>query len=764
MVELIGTAKALYFVVDLLCAGIIASLEITTLGRGFSKRDNRIMYWMLLTQSAVFTLDGIWVLVDGSEKLPIAINYMVNSCYFGTSAICAYTWLVFVDHQIDGKFMKNNRRRILFAWPIFIVAVLAFSAPIDGWLYTIGEGNIYVRGPLYILQPIIVYSYMIFGVLDVFASSSSFKLKKARTVERSIVILSFIPLTGGVFQIYNGGLPVLNATMTICIVYIYTIIQTERTNYQSAIIDSLSDDYKVVGLVDISNLMFSFYRGQKYYEYIASKAPINKNTSVIDFINFAAKYFVYEDDRERFLEEVSIGRIEYELSKHGDFYVAFRALYKGEYAYFLLKFAKPISKALPADMFLFGIKNTDVSTKKELIAKEELERARKSAEYANKSKSTFLFNMSHDIRTPMNAIIGFTDMAEKYIDDKERVADSLDKVKTSSRHLLNLINDILDMARIENGKIDIAATPVDINESLERLKFIIGDMAKDKNITLKIKNNGLEHPYVYSDELHTNQILLNIISNAVKYTNNGGNVTVTVNERPSIDKEKARIEYIVSDTGMGMTPEFLEHIFDAFERDNTTAVEGIQGTGLGMSITKRLVDLMGGTIEVESIYGQGSTFTVVLEYEIYEGDFEEERKLKEEKKAVQKEISLEGKLILLVDDNELNREIAVDILTDAGAKVDTAEDGVIAVDMVKNADTLYDLVLMDVQMPRMNGYDATRAIRNLDDLDRASLPIIAMTGNAFEEDKRNAKEAGMNAHLTKPVDIAKLMETLSEFI
>lgn len=764
MVGLIGTAKALYILIDLLCAGILAGLEIATLGRGVSKTENRIMYAVLLSQSAVFSLDAIWVIVDGNANLPITVNYIINGCYFGMSAICSHVWLRFVDYHIDGKMLKRKIMRSILAWPIFIVAVLGFSAYWNGLIFTISPENIYARGPLYLLQPIIVYAYIIFGMIDVMISASTFKLKRPRSVERSILLLSIIPLIGGVVQIYSPGLPVLNATMTMSLVYVYMIIQNERTNYQGAIIDALSDDYKMVGLVNIKSLTFTIFRGQKYYEYISSKVPVSKDVTISSLIKLCAKRLVYEDDKENFLNALSIDKITNELARHGEYYVDFRALYKGEYAYFQVKLATPSSAAISSEVILFGIKGTDISIKKELIAKEELDKARREAEYANRSKSTFLFNMSHDIRTPMNAILGFTEMAEKYIDDKEKVVDSLEKVKTSGEHLLNLINDILDMARIENGKIEISAVPTDINASLEKLTYIIGDMAKEKNINLVIMNKGLVHPYVYSDELHMNQILLNIISNAVKYTNENGNITVTISERPQIEEGKARIEYVVSDTGIGMTQEFLDHIFDAFERDNTKSVKVIQGTGLGMSITKRLIDLMGGTIHVESVLGQGSTFTVVLDYDIYEGDFEEERMSAEEKLARKKEISLEGKRILLVDDNDLNREIAVDILSDTGATVETAVDGSMAVEMVRDTEEKFDLVLMDVQMPRMNGYDATRAIRDLPDLLRASTPIIAMTSNAFDEDKRDAREAGMNAHLTKPVDLAKLMETLAEFI
>ncbi len=382
------------------------------------------------------------------------------------------------------------------------------------------------------------------------------------------------------------------------------------------------------------------------------------------------------------------------------------------------------------------------------------------AEAANRAKSDFLFNMSHDIRTPMNAIIGFTDIAEKHIDEKDRVLDSLSKVRLSSEHLLSLINDVLDMSRVESEREEIKEEITCIDTEKNNLFNLLNGSAEEKNITLKsVVDSSVTHHWFYADRLHVMRVLTNIVSNSLKYTNPGGKVELLAEELPCEREGYARYRYTVSDTGIGMSEEFLEHIFEPFSRAESSTKSGVTGTGLGMAITKKIVDLMGGTISIESKPGQGTKVRIELENKISEPV---EQKDDTQEKAV---VSLEGKKILLVDDNELNREIAKEILEDAGILVDTAEDGDVAVEKMKNAtDGTYDLILMDIQMPRMDGYQATRAIRALPDAYASDIPIIAMTANAFDEDKKNALDAGMNEHLAKPIDVPKLMNTLAEMM
>ena len=391
---------------------------------------------------------------------------------------------------------------------------------------------------------------------------------------------------------------------------------------------------------------------------------------------------------------------------------------------------------------------------------EELTLAADKAETANRSKRNFLFNMSHDIRTPMNAIIGFTNLAEQNIDDKSKVSDYLDKIMVSSQHLLSLINDVLDMSRIESGKVNIETVPVCVKDQMQLVKDVVQSDIEAKGLRYVEKTENVDDIYVYADSLHVNRVLMNILTNAVKFTPEGGMVTFTLRERKSDREGYAYYDFIVEDTGVGISEDFIDHIFEQFTREKTATVSRTQGTGLGMSITKSLVDLMGGDIKVQSELGKGTVFTVTLEFKLTTKDMVHGTA---DKPFDHTNIKESGWRVLLAEDNDLNMEIAVTILESAGFKVETATDGSEAVEMVKThpAD-YYDLILMDIQMPTMNGYEATQAIRSLYDLDKARIPIIAMTANAFDEDKKNAYAAGMDAHIAKPIDVNALMQTVDE--
>ncbi|MCH5265934.1 MAG: response regulator [Lachnospiraceae bacterium] len=522
-----------------------------------------------------------------------------------------------------------------------------------------------------------------------------------------------------------------------------------------------------------------------------------------------------------------------------------------------------------------------------------LEEKLQKAEAAERAKTMFLSNMSHDIRTPMNAIIGFTTLAETNIDNKERVQEYLAKILSSSNHLLSLINDVLDMSRIESGRLNIEEKECGISDIFRDMRNIIQTQIESKQLNFFMDTIDVIDENIYCDKLHINQVLLNLLSNAIKFTPAGGSVSLTIKQNPGAPEGYGAYEIRVKDTGIGMSPEFVEHLFEPFERERNSTVSGIQGTGLGMPISKSIVEAMGGTIEVETEQGKGTEFVLNLEFRLvperkqvetireleglralvvddnfttcdsvtkmltqigmraewtlhgkeavlrarqaiemkdefyayiidwalpdlgglevarqirsiagenipiiiltaYDWSlFEEEAReagvtgfcnkpifmselrdtlanvMGKAEEEVQEAIlpetaeELRGKRLLLVEDNELNREIAEEILEESGFVVETAEDGTIAVDKVKESSPgYYDLILMDVQMPIMNGYDATRAIRALENPDLAGIPIVAMTANAFDEDRKMAMDSGMNAHVAKPIDVKKLMEAI----
>ena len=409
------------------------------------------------------------------------------------------------------------------------------------------------------------------------------------------------------------------------------------------------------------------------------------------------------------------------------------------------------------------IRCTDEEIRKELGIRTELEEAKQRAEEASRAKTAFLFNMSHDIRTPMNAILGFTRIAKNHMDDLPRVTDCLDKIDASGERLLEMINDVLEMSRIESGRIDVMVTPYDLSHCLEPLEPMLNTLAASKGIQLSCHCDELRSPLVWADKVHLERILINLAGNAIKYTNEGGRVDVTVSET---DKEKDGapvFSFRVEDNGIGMSREFMDHLFEEFAREKTSTVSRQQGTGLGLSITKRISDAMGGEILVESEPGKGSVFTLLLPLrrmtETEMADSVPEQKETEASGAV-----LAGKRVLLAEDNALNREIALDILGDEGMETECAENGKIAVEMLaeKGADH-YDFVLMDIQMPVMDGYEATRRIRDMLK-GQKRLPIIAVSANAFDEDRLHSAAAGMDAHIAKPINVSELKKVLEDFI
>ena len=398
------------------------------------------------------------------------------------------------------------------------------------------------------------------------------------------------------------------------------------------------------------------------------------------------------------------------------------------------------------------------SDTQELNAK--LQVAVEKAESANHAKSTFLFNMSHDIRTPMNAIIGYADLASRHLDDPAKLKNYMENIQVCGQNLLMLLNNVLDLARIENDKTEMEYSVSDIEKDFRNCVAMFRNQADSKGQTLMVTTQ-LQYPYIYADIPHLTEICTNLVSNAVKYTGAGGTIRCNVTQKPGEKEGWCDTVVTVADNGIGMSQEFQKHIFEPFERERTSTVSKVEGSGIGMGIVKKLVGLMGGTVEVESRIGVGSTFTVTIPCRIASED--ETQAKRETNPSDQK--CLCGTRILLTEDNDLNAEIAVELLQEEGCTVDRAKDGVECVDMLeKAANGTYQLILMDIQMPVMNGYDAARKIRGLDDPQKANIPIIAMTANAFTEDRQVALDAGMNDHIAKPINMNVLVPTLRKYL
>ena len=394
----------------------------------------------------------------------------------------------------------------------------------------------------------------------------------------------------------------------------------------------------------------------------------------------------------------------------------------------------------------------------ELNAK--LQIAVENAESANHAKSTFLFNMSHDIRTPMNAIIGYADLASRHLDDPAKLEKYMENIQVCGQNLLMLLNNVLDLARIENDKTEMEYSVSDVDKDFRNCIAMFRNQADSKGQTLTVTTHLL-HPYVYVDIPHLTEVCTNLVSNAVKYTGAGGTICCDITQKPGEKEGWCDTVVTVADNGIGMSQEFQKHIFEPFERERTSTVSKVEGSGIGMGIVKKLVGLMGGTVAVESKIGVGSTFTVTIPCRIASED--ETQAKRETNPSDQK--CLCGTRILLTEDNDLNAEIATELLQEEGCTVDRAKDGVECVDMLeKAANGTYQLILMDIQMPVMNGYDAAKKIRRMDDPQKANIPIIAMTANAFTEDRQAALDAGMNDHIAKPINMNVLVPTLRKYL
>lgn len=395
---------------------------------------------------------------------------------------------------------------------------------------------------------------------------------------------------------------------------------------------------------------------------------------------------------------------------------------------------------------------------REKLYTEEIRKSAEKARKANEAKTRFLFNMSHDIRTPMNAIVGFSGLLEKSIHDEKKSLDYIKKIRVSSDILLTIINQVLEMARIESGKITLNPESVNIREMVEAMNTVFESSLTKKSLEYQCSLNVV-HDQILCDKTKMEEIILNVVSNSIKYTNPHGKITVSIDELDSEDEKNANYKVVVEDNGIGMSQDYLPHIFEEFSREHTSTETRVAGIGLGLPIVKSLVDRMGGTIEVESEEGKGTRFIMKFSFPV---SLENQVREKEKQNIPDITEKLEGKRILLAEDNELNAEIAETVLVEAGIEVKRVEDGLQCIEELKKMpENYYDVILMDVQMPNMDGYTATQRIRDLDD-SRAEIPIIAMTANAYDEDRRKAQEAGMDGFLAKPLDVDEMMRLLGK--
>ena len=527
----------------------------------------------------------------------------------------------------------------------------------------------------------------------------------------------------------------------------------EELRRRLELIGGLSIDYESIFHVDLDEDVIQPYRVSERIEY-----QFGKDLQVRRFVGFASNYietWIFPEDRAAFAKAVDPDYIRETLRNRKSFHTNFRVLKDGCIEYLQI-FIVNVGKTETVTQIMVGCRSMDESIRQEMERNQLLENALNQAKTANIVRNTFLSNMSHDMRTPMNAIIGFTSLAKAHLNEPERLENYLNMIASSSGQLLHLMDDVLEISWFESGDIRVEEAPCSLLDIAQNLRTEILPQAEKKSLSFTINLDQLTHTSVYSDSRKLTQVLLRLSENAVKYTEPNGHVTIIFAEQNAAS-QFASYQFIVKDDGVGISEDFMANIFEPFERQQNTTLSGVPGTGLGLPIAKSIVEMTGGTIEVSSQLGAGSTFTVNLSLRLQDA-------LNADNASSVRKL-LPKQRILVVEDNELNMEIAVDLLEDAGFLVDTAENGSIALSKV--AASLpgdYALILMDIQMPVMDGHTAARAIRNLDNPALASIPIVALSANTFDEDRKMSTESGMNAHLAKPINIHKILELIERII
>ena len=768
----------LYAVMAFVCATIVLILLLNNLVNNRKEKKKDLMSFLGFI--ILYCLqDGIWGLL-ASGIINSDSGLMIASAVFHiSSALAPFIWTLFFCGSLKELIRKPKIWKFIAAGLMLVQLGMIIANFSGHFMFYVDEtGNYQTTDARAILFYVQFFVYLLVAAVASFGILKT-KLQTRRSSFRTFLWISLTPIFFDVFQLIYPDAPANSVGLCIaCVLVQIFLTKTVETQVReleaeaelqkskkkeilsAGVISTLSNEYGPLYLADLQTGSLQVFRKSDMERALPVQQLALETPEYIGFIREYAARYVMENDREAFLAWTEQKRLDSIINTKNISEFNYQRIMNGTVNYYQFCCGRVAGES-SENLMVFGFRNVDAMVKKDIENRNALAKALSAANVASEAKSRFLFNMSHDIRTPMNAILGFTELARKHLDDPLHASEYLAKLDDAGHHLLELINEVLDMSRIESGKLSLSEEPMNLTAASTATIEICTEAGRQRGVTVELHRGAAGELWVYCDETRINQIAMNIISNAIKYTNPGGRVDIWVNILGFNADNTVSLELVVKDTGIGMSKEFLEKIYEPFERSQSSTNSGIQGTGLGMSIVKQLIDLMHGTISISSELGVGTTVVTGFTFRLAQA----------ETSAAAEEISddkirnLDGMRILLVEDNEMNREIACDILEEKGVIVDTAEDGDIAVEKMRNAsEGQYDLVLMDIQMPRMNGYVATRAIRKLPNPYAANIPIIAMTANAFDEDKRNALEAGMNGHLSKPIDVQKLFDTLSEVL
>ncbi len=772
-------AVGTYSIVSGICLLTVFVLYIRIMS-GVERSKKRDLYVDIMIIGMIYlALDMLWgVIYDDLLPIPVAIQKFIYAGYYASSSILTYRWFVYVEFMQDSVFHNNPIVKQLVKLPTIFVVAVSFLSIWTGTFFSITADGTYVRGSWYPIQLALTYGYLIFS-----AAKVAFRMLSTRDFEKQntyLIMLSYFifPVVFGILQIVNQDMPYL------CIGIALATFQTYlfHVNFEMERERSIRKIHSLSRLF-ISTYYLNLQTGRR--EYLSNEMEMHMSYLTGEFyktapqdyeesIHVYTETYVHAEDKELYRTMCDREYMKKHLSPDKLFYLFnYRQVVDGvEKWYRMHIIAASFTPQEEVSRVVMAVMDVDTQVRKNISQKAAIEEALIQAENANRSKSAFLSNMSHDIRTPMNAIIGFTNLAQSHIGEQDVVKGYLEKIHSASGHLLSLINDILDMSRIESGKIQIEEDETAISDIIRDVQNMIQPMAEEAKQEFIIETNIVNN-FVYTDKLRIKQILINLLGNAIKFTPEGGKIWLKIQQEPIAPEGYGVYVFKVRDTGVGIAPEFQDKVFQAFEREKTSTVSGIQGTGLGLAITKSIVEMAGGKISVTSEVNEGTEFVVKIVFLLQDveenymsgQELEQMRIQEEDLKNKQRKELFAGRRVLLVEDNDLNREIARALLADEGLIVEEAVNGQIAFDKVRQSNPGdYDLILMDIQMPIMNGYEATKQIRSLSNKFLANTPIVAMTANAFEDEKKRALSCGMNGHIAKPIDVTVLFETIKQII
>ena len=729
----------------------------------------------------IFITSALNILCDFllSVMEPNLFLYILYSVYFAFSVGCAF---ILTDYSRVSVHSQNSFEKLdKLNHILMLVFVLSCLVSIPFHFYVQLENNIVIRGKAYIAIYLFSAYFLLFACFRMIKNFNVLSKRQANSV------ISFVIITcvGAVLQffVFGNQMLIYYIYATSCLILLFAF---ETPDYQKLVNTTKELELSKQKEEDLSKTIHHLMKTSSWFLDFDKSGKV-KEANWSDEIRNLLGYNSEDDINVATLwteslhpEDKAMALDAFAKGLQGDDYrIEARLRYKdGSYHWFLCTGSLNTDNEGKPASYQGIIQNIDDEIyKRELIeerlkaitdlekSQSELKEALFAAQEANMAKTTFLSNISHDIRTPMNAIIGFTQLAKERIDDQAEVLDCLDTISSSGNHLLSLINDVLDMSHIESGKVKLQPEPCNLSEMIYDIGLMTKTNVDSREQTYETVIENLTDPYVMCDRLRLNQVLINCVGNAIKYTPEGGHIKVTISQRDTDNAKVKEFIFRIIDNGIGMSEDFLKRVFEPFERVNDSTTSKIQGTGLGMAITQNLVRIMGGTITAESELGKGSTFIVTLPLSLITKD-----DYVASKEEVYDDVSMEemtkalsGKKFLVVDDNKINRTVIKRLLGDRGMLIDECDSGTAAIEIVKTLkkDT-YDMIFMDIQMPGMSGFEATAAIRTLDNEIAKNIPIIAMTANAFDEDKKMAQEHGMNGHVTKPFRIEELIKFLYE--